>query len=60
MTEPGNTEKVLCFRCGRVLKNRKSIELGMGRGCAKRVKAQLDAMDKAEKATLPMFPKKEP
>lgn len=54
----GNTEKVLCFRCGRVLKSRKSIELGMGRGCAKRVKAQLDAMNKAEKATLPMFPKK--
>ena len=47
MDDPRDTQKVLCFRCGRVPKNRKSIELGMGRGCAKRVKAQLDAMDKA-------------
>lgn len=60
MDDPHDTQKVLCFRCGRVLKSRKSIELGMGRGCAKRVKAQLDAMNKAEKATLPIFPKKDP
>lgn len=42
---------MICLRCGRVLKNKASIQKGYGPGCAKKMKLE-DQKDIAENVDL--------